>query len=1176
MDNEPTPSIVRSEMPLSFTSGTSEVVKMTEAMKEGWPGFWYELLQGAIDWNNWESGFPSIKVYYANNEEPVEYGAFLADRERGIKHPVMKVDVVNHIDPVLGGMGPKNLFQLEHEDRGDDHSTMGVHGRGMKVAAVAGLSSGNAKRIIFSSYVDRMGAWTAEAIMKQPKADPDASEMLFLEIESDLSQKCDTTTISVHEPNESLVEQLAELPEWFLPSDPTYPFYRLGEVKVGSRNVFTALVGGESANDYPRINPFRLYEDYPNNPLDLEALRVEILDIPEPDESINTIFNTIYIDGLRVDVPGAKFAFPYSIWRNKRLARYTCDRSRDSRQLQGSPDQHIEFMLGVCDQPQVFEHLLTRIFQEGDALREAQLRLYGTYFEEKARDAMVAGLNGFLANHGINPEGLHLADSDYEQEQAIEACLNSIQLPRNWVRLIHELVPDVGLAETTLAHMRIQAEREARQARAEAEQAQSELEKTRRRDEGIITSLSESGEVVRINEHFSPEEYLRSARVNLLGAMAMQHGRLKVEPGKMTFNGDTMPLGAEPVAVAELGSHWRDILSHIAYALPNAQITLKYSDGNSIGVMFSAYSTRNQNALVMVSRGELDPRVVKQGMELSITFDNGDSGTPEQSFFNSVQSSYQEMIGEDGYLDRNKFIEVYGDRFPALLTIERAQRALEETQELLDRYNAVRSEVGLAPVGKGLHTSVPGRSIRLSGKGTTLFEFFGGEISEVHERQSVQPDVEIIGPSIGKITPHLVEVCSSIPQEKYQIASLPFERRTSGLRLRINKPLEAGLQSIMCPLGYEPKAIYVEGALPEYTYARVPGAQYHVISFASKVPAGLTISYEKMRQADSSLPTEHETQELADFSLLDEHWQTLVQSIRDDSTLSTKNKLDILLTAWTRAFNYRNDQFTFDTYKQERELGNITTLNSKIINLGSGNCGYAESGFQGLASLCGIPIRAVFGFLMSHGGKVSLDKSSHAFNQAYLAEEQRWVWIEPQTGYIEATDSFGNIPDKYKQLILNVPEKSAPNPLWASLDFTISEAFEALPLSLAQIWHKVAHHEFRPRMRYARGNTISSKRQMVKRTAGITAAGVVGGLAIAGITRMIADYIPNAAQIEPNAAVSLVRDAIAGIRSVPANVEVTEQLHQIDWKSISQIVLQFGLGFYAHALINRIRSRDNE
>jgi hypothetical protein len=216
----------------SYVARTNEVKAMVQATKEKqWPGLWYEILQGAWDWNDWKKGPPEILVYYSGKDSPIPLSQYLTERSNlegrlRFLPTVDRVEVVNYIREGTG-LRPRHVALTEHDEQSGDTKTLGLHGRGLSIATTAAIAGSMAEKITFLSSPQDMGTWYGEACMATDEVDPTYPPSLRLKYKNDKQHPIDTTAIAVHKPSEELLKALVELPNWFLPTNANYRFRRL-------------------------------------------------------------------------------------------------------------------------------------------------------------------------------------------------------------------------------------------------------------------------------------------------------------------------------------------------------------------------------------------------------------------------------------------------------------------------------------------------------------------------------------------------------------------------------------------------------------------------------------------------------------------------------------------------------------------------------------------------------------------------------------------------------------------------------------------------------------------------------------------------------------------------------------------------------------------------------------
>lgn len=331
----------------SFVPTTNEITAMISATRNDyWSGLWYELLQGALDYNNSQQGPPDIVVYLKDPVRQVEYAAFLSlAGDSGFDYgQVARVEVRNHLRSPKEGLKPTHIARMEHVQT-DDSRTLGEHGRGLSIASTAIVGGGLGTSIDYCSRTPELGTWIGKGIMITDPDDSSATPYFGLkykrlESEGEAGQT-EMTIIGVNEPVPELVEALKQLSVNFLPASPHYRFCRMerGTIQADASRL-TMFVGAMNKREATDTSVAFLHaKNAYGLPLDdhikeTEPTRVEILPPLFGEEGPCTY---VYTDGLKVKTE-KKWALPWSFWGFKHANDgYRAGRTNDSVRLAGNP-----------------------------------------------------------------------------------------------------------------------------------------------------------------------------------------------------------------------------------------------------------------------------------------------------------------------------------------------------------------------------------------------------------------------------------------------------------------------------------------------------------------------------------------------------------------------------------------------------------------------------------------------------------------------------------------------------------------------------------------------------------------------------------------------------------------------------------------------------------------------
>jgi hypothetical protein len=1124
----------------SYLGEQNEVNEMVNATKDKkWPGFWYEILQGSFDFNDWSKGPPQMRIFYEGQKNPITLDQYLKDRRSGNiltqvlnRHKVARIECANHIRGETG-LRPSNVVLTQHQEK-DDATPLGVHGRGLKIATTATYSGKLAKDISFTSWVPEIGAWHAKAGMVQDPIDPKSPEYFQLRYKQDKNLTLNETVVTVEEPSEALLDALEELPNWFLPANPNYRFGRLiaSQGKIANRlTVFCNERNSSQTNDVAFTPRELLGWGHRNieNRQSLEPPRVEILS-PELFSSLPGEIDFVYVDGLKVYVEGAEFTQIYAFWGlGKGSPGYNPGRSNDSLKLTGTYRDLLGETLARCTNDQVFASIFHANSTE-KLTQEANVWFYDFDHISRYPQALEALKAGYSAyKKAVNaPDDASITSSveafkRAKRENKPVIFINSSAI----VEVMVKNVPNIIQVETIFEQ---EAEAE-RQARAEEQRKHVEeiakllkerhdLEEEHRRkieaailqdrkDRGVRSEAVKTGEIMKVEAPENNEDSKRMAELHLLNAMASNEGRLlpREKPGELIIEmkADTFTqLPRNTIQLKSLGGFVQEFLA-VFGELSDVEIRI-IKQNNGVFFKFSQNSSPDPfgNITIGVAQGILD---VQADSLIRITL----ADVPERDAYQTEQHLREEYtaylsqltkdiqsLSNESYVINPETYEAsdFYKEYPPSLDLIRVKRALDEqkqsTQQQLAAINLVREKAGLPPIPDPFSSAKPlsppssnvnihdyepnfppeGRGIfidkHIIGDVPTIaqtlrlihpdsvpgisrwgyderLEYVVGEesprerfIDALHRRlkevlkREITPDFTLISGEMSKVRGYLIShinpATSETSTRDYQIfPGLSYEKKPGMATLRFNKAIKTGLNTLLCPPGYRPVAYHHELGSMDITISGNTEKNVYAFTLHEDAKPGLTFYFERINHIESTLPDSKEKAMVADFDSLKPHWHELIFGLRN-SSLTDKEKCDVLLRAWTKAFNYDDSQATFDLYQDVRNID--SALYTAIVNNAAGNCGYAEMGFHALLSLAGIPSREVACFLSDGYGNYSMHNCYHGVNQAYL--DGRWVLIEPQQTYLEAGYDLQEIPknyrDKFNLLLSKIPIKHLYSP----------------------------------------------------------------------------------------------------------------------------------------------------
>ncbi len=1145
----------------SYLKSQNEVSDMVKATKElKWPGFWYELLQGAWDYNDWSKGSPQITITFAGGES-ISLAQFVSEcaAAGGLKKlkrgRIQEVSVSNNIRGDTG-LRPVNVVLTDHDEK-DGKKPLGTHGRGLKIASTCVFAGELAKAISYESWVPEMGMWYGEAGMHRDEDDPKAPENFQIKYKRNKELQTDRTVIRVTEPAEDLVEALISFQDWFLPVNGNYRFQRMeaqsADMVPNRATIFANKKHAQEPHD-AAVTPSELRWTYGQNKLDeadgVEPPRVEILSrelLPTAPNPINFVF----IDGLRVGVPGATFCQIYAFWGwGKGTSHgYNPGRSNDSLKMTGDIDDLLAKTLTLNTNAAVFLEIMVANLNGHKTYEGTEVSYLDALAGNAASKSALTHAWEELRMATNSPADVLITDSKDDYDRAKREQKVALFLPKRWTAILCEIIPGLTTAGTVFSQEfeEVQAKERATRQAMELQQREMEARVVREKEEaieqyrksrGIVKEASNTGEVIKMARPENKQITLQLALLHLVHALAMDGGRVvSGDPKKLILEMRAGGFDQLPNNTNSLDVLGEFLKLYLVVFGSDAIAELKIVRQEK-GVYFNFARSKKAdsfgNYTIEVQQGELElPHDSWVQLELSLpdtTDDNASTGEARQpltsvdgedldcaGYHDVLTQAIRAISNLDGTVDRNVYMaSEYFALYPAAEARMRLRMEIEKTQLemklLFDEQNKLRVRSGLKPlpypdelkttrprkVGLGAGMGLPpaeadltpaeeeektkqnrehsaARKLRqkmsniltgneilddvpvdseiismihpdsvpgLSEKGDVermqmvLAELPIGErmratlaekMREILNRVAV-PDFSLSSGEWlhlrGYLIDHINPAHSITTTDNYDaLPALPFTEMQANPCLRFNKKIIAGLYSIPCPPGFHPVAVshpggpniglHFSGNLEKNVFA---------MNLEKDVPPGLSFYFEPTKTVDRSLPDQRECEVTADESSLAEHWFNLITSIRE-SSLTDKQKVDVIIRAWVKAFNYSKEQKAFDEYTDSRGIKKKFTTD--IINKSIGNCGYATQGILGLLTLIGIPTRDVAAFLHDGGGNFSRQGNYHGMVQVYI--DNRWVLIEPQSGYVQEGYETEELPTtvrtEFENLLGEIPRR---------------------------------------------------------------------------------------------------------------------------------------------------------
>lgn len=983
----------------SFVAETGAVETMLALTQKGWPAFWYELLQGAIDYNDWEQGPPSI-VCIADDGTNISLQEYIDNPGTQIK----RVDVKNFIQGDKG-LTPDNVLFSAHKG---GEGTLGMHGQGLSVGSAACLVGNLCEGITFQSR-DENGSWVGQGVLGRAWSEQ-KDESFGLEF-TKAAREVGETVISVKAPSKELLTALHMLPWGFLLGNSNYEFSAL-EAKQASKIANLLTVYADSQGLQTGSAEVFSDEEFARMGLSrsvflslIQKPRVEILadELVERDQSERTT-TSVFSGGLRLSSYGASYALNWSFYGFDQAARgFRVGRSSDSLYITANPTSLIESALRKCSSPEVF----LRIFKaclDGNRCAEGEIK--SDNFENLdlgVEGAIFKAWEDLTIELGLGRENVYITTSarlkERAQSEGFKVILLSSQafvdvLTRNGVKSIEEAL-------------------------------------------GVMKESEGTGERMRVNRLGDDFHMTESTRY-FIGALALCDGKVtKNEQGKLEIS-----LGPEAMQrfmgqFHELHPNLALFVKYFTPLLGNAARSEIIVDdgGKAINFEFTLDRAYEKDAArlveVVTQKGEVVSSSVK-GVRINLSILNPAVMELFEEFRGRISQDLANIVGSDGNIDIDKYLDYSrdsGDRMEMIL-----MRKRKEMEALTGAIERTLEQLGLSSTHEG---RMPLEKWRMGRKNNDVAVNRGmiDTLTSVHEDKSAflqilntafrryfSPDVALSMIHGGR--PGLIEYFVESIQAPYSDVSINQyvgltdieHRKRTGLReLAFNRTLPSGTYPIFGLLGYRPVSYYTSGG-QRISFLELPGKNMWAVSSEQPIAAGFKIYFDRVEEVDKTMPDAKELMELVDSDKLSSHWQDLTAALRADEKLSDKQKVDILLDAWYKAFTY-NSEFRYPESDDAQRL-------TAIVNNAEGVCGESARGFMVLAREAGIPTRMLSG-RMTKFGRLVTGEDEHAFDEAYI--DGNWVTVEPQGGlfhgYLEEGLNIGVIPEDYKRFLDAIPRK---------------------------------------------------------------------------------------------------------------------------------------------------------
>jgi hypothetical protein len=1041
--------------PSSYVGTQNEVQGMLRAMEESsWPGPIYELAQGGLDFKK-----RSSQILLFVGDQVISFEDYINIKDVAKLPEITRIVFQNDFQVEEDhGLRPSAIYLTSHEGR--DEGTLGVHGRGTKIAATAVLEGRHASRVTFSSYADGVGAWYGEATLVGNEKDKKEAPSLHLRYKTDETLTQDTTEITLHDPSPTLREALYLLPDWLLQANPLYENARFTFSEDNKiPNTFTAYTQPQYSLQEGEVSISRYIDGTQN--MGAERSRVEIIPPQVVGEHRTHEVDYVFIDGLRVALHGETFSQVYAFWGfNHAMTGYNPRRSNDSLTIYDTAAARnvLGLVFENCPNPDVFATVLQALHQSEGNVYEGLIPSWVFHASSMSQVARTALTEAYRRT--TQGQQVAITASIEAYKRATKENIPAINLGSNtWVNVLKGVSPDIQIVDDIFAKQQAQLEQKLREEQAQAairEKAAAE-EGVRKylAERGVDVTLAGTGEVMKIPAAENPAHAYELAKLHILSALAQNEGRvLQLENGNLRFNMQADGFMTPPTLATDLGPITEFAKQLIAGSSGEIKLeaTVIIDQKGQIFALSGSPERDEHGNLTMNIQAAPASLAFRSLLRVDCLFPDT---IPAETvrFQHDLLRDIQVLTGEHGYVSQEKYLQSeFYENYPPAAELLRVRALLDqnkhEVRQALRQMNEQRAKAKLPllpdPFAKEEEITARRRERRpslqavggvsyddrvrddvplnmlgpMSGAGLSRYgqatRREGGQ-SQEQERRVVPPHMYLTR-GFGKVEDYLLmhpqpEFSNTKLEEYIPLPPLSHESMTDHPTLFFTHAIAKGLSSLPVPPGYRPVSLHRDGKAVGIQIAESIHGFFTMYS-EEIIPAGLTIHFEPQAGKDHSLPTDSETRVMAIFEDLYPHWQNLILALNKSET-TPKQKVDILLRAWTKAFLYTKAQNVFDFYEDVRE--DPLELNTMIINASAGDCGYADHGFYSLASLIGVPIRPVVSFLSDGSGQFRRDTNLHGITQVYL--NGHWVSVEPQRNYIEEGYTVQPIPNSLKKEI---------------------------------------------------------------------------------------------------------------------------------------------------------------
>lgn len=917
----------------SFTSETAVVKQYLKATANGEPKIAYEFWQNHCDADNTRIGpVESYAVLKDGSVIPwnnlIELDGSQIERLDG---HVAYWEMSNHIrkDALYH---PEHLWQIRH---GGSEFTLGEHGQGGTAGLEALVSQSNHHASLIEVISqDEKGPW--RALMTEEKTTPDQDYPELTIHYQRSGGETEKTFTRVWEPSVTFLKTLRQIPNHFLLARSEYPYCAMNNPDIEkNQNPLTVSVipmGDDSSvvfsQDELQKMKINVQPEYSYIP------RVEVIaETVKPDEN-----NQIYVDGILLK-GFHKFALRWSVWGFRDgdyWDGYKISRSSDSTYANGNYDNLLTLALNKCESSEVFETILDSSLKSENVLERTLNFRASTLSVESALKVAWAK---FAIQNDITPD-TYIVTSVQDYDATI----------RNGNKAFILYAPSYV----------------------------SELERLQviPKSEKIMTDTTQSKIVYELTNE-TIDSYRISSMNSAIRELFLSHtfgGEIHfIENG---LRGVSNPPRSEKIS--KFSDHDYMLRSHVERMFrifaDEISVSISHKTNDQLIVyQLRAESQDNETIVRMTTQVRAWNKSDPENVSLVIFSTKNPVSGRFQAFLKDLSGQFSQISSDGIHIDEAKYNEKYYAQIDVL------DKVLQDRQRQLEELEAKIVEKG----GKVTNKDQASDSLKQGGKPyessstpenhhSSHISLFAPDASpEAHmfKSESELPDDDTHVPTLDELKNNLVSEMLKLDSPSIQLLrplSVPVRLRQTVLctvnpryagpitqesitlpnaldiehpGIKINEIIDPG--SFALPIIPEHELIgwYHPDPKIQEQLTILTASEYGIYSLNStiEVPQGLELYFAPHTPDASSMhknPTQSEYEPLTNIELLHPHWQDLITTINADSNLTDKQKVDILLAAWTHSFTYLDD----NSYDLPLTMPRADRYAS-IINDSRGNCG---------------------------------------------------------------------------------------------------------------------------------------------------------------------------------------------------------------------------------------------